>query len=109
MRVEHGAPAVLPGFGGGGGGGGVDMIGGPGGGVQRVRLDRKTPAHLARHGFGVQSRPRVWKRLMVEDHSGQNHADAEARRVHQDDEAYVPVERVSGACAGPRLQAVHEV
>ena len=28
---------------------------------KRIRLNRKTPAHLA--GFGVQSGPRVWKRL----------------------------------------------
>ena len=38
------------------------------GSVERVRLHRKTPAHLA--GFGgdgsSQSRPRVWKRLRVE-------------------------------------------
>ena len=30
-------------------------------GRKRIRLNRKTPAHLA--GFRVQSRPRVWKRL----------------------------------------------
>ena len=40
--------------------------------------------------LGVQSRPRVWKRLRVEDHSSRNHADAKVRRVYQDDDAYVP-------------------
>ena len=32
-------------------------------GRKRIRLNRKTPAHLA--GFLVHSRPRVWKRLSV--------------------------------------------
>ena len=46
------------------GGAGVCLARGSGGGVKRVRLYRKTPAHLARQGFsGVQVRPRVWKRL----------------------------------------------
>ena len=32
--------------------------------VTRVRLFRKTPAHLARQGIsGVEVRPRIWKRL----------------------------------------------
>ena len=80
--MDHGAPVVMPGFEGGDGG---DWISGPGGGVKRVRLNRKTPAHLVRYGIlGIQS-------LRVLDLSGQYHADAEARRVHQDDEAFVPV------------------
>ena len=46
------------------GGAGVCLAGGSGGGVKRVRVFRKTPAHLARQGIsGVQVRPRVWKRL----------------------------------------------
>ena len=60
MRVEHSAPAVLPGF---DGGCRVDWVGGPGGGVRRVRLNRKTPAHLARHSiFGRVSLGRVFGR-----------------------------------------------
>ena len=47
-RVEHGAPAAVPGFEVGDGG---DWISGPGGCVGRVRLNRKTPAHLVRHGI----------------------------------------------------------
>ena len=55
VRVERSAPALMPGF---EGDGGVDWISGPGGGVKRVRLIRKTQAHLVRHGIlGVQSRP----------------------------------------------------
>ena len=46
------------------GGACVRLARGSGGGVKRVRLYRKTPAHLARQGIsGVQVRPRVWKRL----------------------------------------------
>ena len=50
-------------------------------GFKRVRLHRKTPAHLA--GFGMdgssQSRPRVWKRLRVGG-SGFRHNDAKVPR-----------------------------
>ena len=37
------------------------------GGFKRIRLNRKTPAHLARFGDleSLQSRSRVWKRLRV--------------------------------------------
>ena len=46
------------------GGAGVCLDSDSGGGVKRVRLYRKTPAHLARQGIsGVQVRPGVWKRL----------------------------------------------
>ena len=46
------------------GGASVCLASGSGGGVKRVRLYRKTPAHLARQGIsGVQVRPRIWKRL----------------------------------------------
>ena len=38
MRVEHDAPAGMPSLGGGDGG---DWISEPGGGVKRVRLNRK--------------------------------------------------------------------
>ena len=32
----------------------------------------------------------------VQDHSGRKNADAKARRVHQDDEAHVPVQNTTG-------------
>ena len=66
--------------------------------MQRVRLNRKTPAHIVRHVFlEIQSWSRVWKRLRVQDHSARCHADAKAIRVHQDDGAYVPVQDRTGA------------
>ena len=40
---------------------GVHWVSGSGPGRKRIRLNRKTPAHLA--VYVVQSRPRVWKRL----------------------------------------------
>ena len=71
------------------------LFSGPGGGAKRVRLNRKTVAHFVRHGIlGFRSRARVWKKVQV--HSGQYHADAMARRVHQDDEDYVPVHDRTG-------------
>ena len=91
VRVEHGAPDVMPGF-----SDGVDWISGPGGGVIRVRRNRKTPAHLVTCILVIQSRPRVWKRLRVQDHFCGDHADAKARPLHQDDEAYVLVQNRIG-------------
>ena len=65
--------------------------------LKTLRLTRQTPAPLVRHGIlGIQSQPLGWKRLRVQDHSGQYHADAKARRVHQDDEAYVLVQDRTG-------------
>ena len=59
---------------------GVDSVTGPRGGVNRVRRNRKTPAHLVRHGIlGIQSRPRVWKRLRIREHL----AEAKDGIVHQ--------------------------
>ena len=88
------ARAVLPGF---DGGGRVDWISGSGGGVKRVRLNRKTPVHLVRHCIlGIQPRPRIWKRLRVQDHISRDRADAKASRVHQDDEAFDSVQDRTG-------------
>ena len=47
---------------------------------KEIRLNRKTPAHLA--GFMDQSRPRVWKRLR---HVGVSIPDHRRRRGDQDD------------------------
>ena len=46
--------------------------------------------------MGIQSSPRVWKRLRVQDHSSRFHADAKARRVHLGDEAFPPVQDKTG-------------
>ena len=58
---------------------------GSGEGAKRVRLYRKTPAHLARQAFpGVQVRPRVWKRLRVSLGSDSSFPGAKFLRVHQE-------------------------
>ena len=102
VRVERGAPAVMPGFEGDGGG---DWISGPGGDVRRVRLNRKTSAHFVRHGvLGIPSRPRVWKRLRV-PRQGVCIRMTRPLFLCIPDRGWL---RPSGACAGPRLQAVHD-
>ena len=64
---------------------GVCLARGSGGGVKRVRLYRKTPAHLARQGIsGVQVRPRVWKRLRDPQGSASGLPGAKFLRVHQE-------------------------
>ena len=64
---------------------GVYPGGGSGGGAKRVRLHRKTPAHLARQGvLGVQFRPRIWKRLRVSLGSDSSFPGAKFLRVHQE-------------------------
>ena len=67
------------------GGAGVCLASGSGGGVKRVRLYRKTPAHLARQGIpGVQVRSRVWKRLRSPQDSASGLPGAKFLRVHQE-------------------------
>ena len=55
---------------------------------QRIRLNRKTPAHLV--GFGIQCRPRVWKRLCPVEFSFSIVPDPKRRCIDQDDGGYVP-------------------
>ena len=67
------------------GGASVCLASGSGGGVKRVRLYRKAPAHLARQGIsGVQVRPRVWKRLRDSLGSDSSFPGAKFLRVHQE-------------------------
>ena len=72
------------------GGACVRLASGSGGGVKRVRLYRKTPAHLARQGSGVQFRPRVWKRLRDPLGSDSGLPGAKFLRVHQEAEGHDP-------------------
>ena len=73
------------------GGAGVCLASGSGGGVKRVRLYRKTPAHLARQGIsGVQVRPRVWKRLRDPLGSDSGLPGVKFLRVHQEAEGHDP-------------------
>ena len=72
------------------GGACVGLASGSGGGVRRVRLYRKTPAHLARQGSGVQFRSRVWKRLRDPLGSDPGLPGVKFLRVRQEDEGHVP-------------------
>ena len=73
------------------GGVGVCLASGSGGGVKRVRLYRKTPAHLARQGVsGVQVRPRVWKRLRDPLGSDSGLPGVKFLKAHQEAEGHDP-------------------
>ena len=61
----------------------VSWVGGSGLGRKRIRLNRKTLAHLA--GFMVQSRPRFGKRLRHVGFSSVSIPDHKRRRGDQDD------------------------
>ena len=74
---------------------GVCWVGGSGPGRKRIRLNRKTHAHIAGI-LGTQSRPRVWKRLSYDGHSVFSLADCKRRRSDQQDEevcAWSPQDR----------------
>ena len=93
---------------------------GSGPGRKRIRLNRKTPAHLA--GFAVQSRPRVWKRLHHVVFSDVSIPDHKRRRRDQDDGEYIPtgvgqfpgcvlvhVSRLACSLISSLLRCMHEV
>ena len=61
----------------------VRWVSGSGPGRKRIRLHRKTPAHLV--GSLMHSRPRVWKRLRHVDFLGVTMPDHARRRF---DHAY---------------------
>ena len=63
---------------------------GSGPGRKRIRLNRKTLAHLV--GFVVQSRPRVWKILRHVGFSGISMPDRTWRRCDQADEGSTPAQ-----------------
>ena len=66
---------------------GVHMVSGSGPRRKRIRLNRKTPAHLA--GFMVQSKPRVWKRLRHVGLSSVSVPDHKRRCGNLDDGRYI--------------------
>ena len=81
------------------GGADVCLARGSGGGVIRVRLYRKTPAHLARQGIsGVQVRPRVWKRLRCPQDTDAGLPGARFLRVHQEVGGHDPGFARMGIC-----------
>ena len=64
----------------------VAWVSGAEGSGKRVRLNRKTPAHLVLHGsLGVQSRSRIWKRLCIRIVASDDRTGAKRRRLHQHD------------------------
>ena len=72
----------------------VLWVGGSGPRRKRIRLNRKTPAHLAE--FMVQSRPRVWKRLRRVGLSSISVPDHKRRRGDQDVGGYDPAQIRTG-------------
>ena len=86
----------------------VRWVSGSGSGRKRIRLNRKTPAHLAGSSV-IQSRS-VWKSLRHVGHSSVSIPDHKRRRGDQDDGRYNPAQVrtgvgiIPGFCAGPRLQ-----
>ena len=72
----------------------VHWISVSGPGRKSIRLNRKTPAHLA--GLGVQSRPRVWKRLRHVVLSVDLSADCRRRLYDQRDDGYLLVQNRTG-------------
>ena len=72
----------------------VHWVSGSGRGLKRIRLNRKTPAHLAE--FMVQSRPLVWKRLRHAGHSSFSIPDHKRRRGDQDDGLQSPAQVRTG-------------
>ena len=73
---------------------GVHWVGGSGPGRKRIRLNRKTSAHLA--GFVTHYRPRVWKRLCHVDFSGLSMPDSKRRRCDQAYEEPTPAQDKTG-------------
>ena len=68
----------------------VSWVRGSGSGRPRMRLNRKTPAHLV--VSGDQSRPRVWKRLRHLGRSSFSILDPKRRRGDQDGAGCNPVQ-----------------
>ena len=72
----------------------VFCVSGSGVGKKRIRLNRKTPAHLV--GFGIQCRPQVWKRLCPDESSFFIAPDPKRRCCDQDHADLVPAQIRTG-------------
>ena len=76
----------------------VHWVSGSGPGRKRIRLNRKTPAHLV--GSMVQSRPRVWKRLRHVGFSSVSIPDHKRRRSDQANGRSNPAQVRTAWCPG---------
>ena len=65
-----------------------------GSGRKRIRLNRKTPAHLA--GFMSHSRPRVWKRLRHGVFHQISDSDHKRRWCEQNHGGFIPFHERTG-------------
>ena len=72
----------------------VHWVSGSGSGRKRIRLNRKTPAHLA--GYMIHSRPGVWKRLSHVDLSDVSGSDHKRRRCEQNGGGCIPFHARTG-------------
>ena len=73
---------------------GVLWISGSGSGRKRIRLNRKTPAHLV--GYMFQSRPRVLKRLRHVGSHCVSDSDHKRRRCEQNHDGFIPSHERTG-------------
>ena len=72
----------------------IHWISGSGPGRKRIRLNRKTPAHLV--GLPMHSRPRVWKRLHCSVYLEISGVDCKRRRCDHADQEDSPVRPITG-------------
>ena len=72
----------------------VFWVSGSGPGRKRIRLNRKTPAHLAE--YMSQSRPKVWKRLRHVVLHRISDSDHKRRRCEQHHDGFVPSHERTG-------------
>ena len=72
----------------------VYWVSGSGSGRKRIRLNRKTPAHLAE--YMTHSRLRVWKRLSHGVLLQFSDSDHKRRRCEQNHDGYIPFHERTG-------------
>ena len=72
----------------------VYWVSGSGSGRKRIRLNRKTPAHLA--GYMTHSRPGVWKRLSHGVLLQFSDSDHKRRRCERNHDGFIPFHERTG-------------